>query len=122
MTAESPTITVSRFSRNWETKDTNSLIAEFLSISKETNREPDNYHFLLINGVLIDPNTNKPVLEFIQDGIEKDVARKLQSWADKNDEGMALWISPSMEGLYPCPKIILHQIAYTPKGQKVVLN
>lgn len=120
--AEAPHITVKKFSKSWNDTDPNSLISEFISISKETNREPDTYHFIVDKNSLIDPNTKKPILEFIEEGVEKDVARNLQDWALNNDEGLALWISPKLEGFYPCPKIIIHKIAYTPSKEKVVLN
>lgn len=121
--AETPEKTVLRFSETWiEQIDSKRLVANFISLSKETNREADTYHFLVENGILIDPETDKPILDFITPGVEKDVAAKLQTWASKNDEGLAFWISPPLEGVYPCAKTILHRIAYTPEGTKVVLN
>lgn len=119
---EHPTETVTRFSKNWNGKDFESLVAEFVSVAKETNREPDTYHFELRDEKIIDPNTNRPILEFIAEGVEKNVARKLEEWAASNDEGMALWVSPKMEGVYPCPKVIMHKIAYLFDGTKVILN
>lgn len=122
MLKEAPKKTVNRFSKTWEKKDKNSLVSEFISIARETNREPDNYHFTVKNGVLTDPNTGKSILNFIAEGVEKDIARSLESWASEKEEGMALWVSPSLEETYPCPKIIIHQIAYNQQGEKVVLN
>lgn len=122
MLKEAPKKTVNRFSQTWGNKDKNSLVSEFVSIARETNREPDNYHFVLKNGTLLDPNTGKPILNFIAEGIEKDIARSLQDWANEKEEGMALWVSPSQEDFYPCPKIIIHQIAHNENGEKVILN
>ncbi|MEK7536580.1 MAG: hypothetical protein AAB559_02245, partial [Patescibacteria group bacterium] len=122
MTVEAPQITVKRFSKSWSHTNPNSLISEFISISKETNREPDTYHFIVGKNSLIDPNTKRSVLEFIEEGVEKEIARNLESWASNNNEGLALWISPKLEGYYPCPKVIIHRIAYTPDKEKVVLN
>ena len=122
MTVEAPQITVKRFSKSWSNTNPNSLISEFISISKETNREPDTYHFIVGKNSLIDPNTKRSVLEFIEEGVEKEIARNLESWASNNNEGLALWISPKLEGYYPCPKVIIHRIAYTPDKEKVVLN
>ena len=119
---ESTVDTVKRFSKTWNNTDSKSLLSEFISISKETNREPDIYHFVVENNALIDPNTRRPVLDFIEEGVEKNVARNLQDWAIKNEEGLALWISPSWDGKYPCPKIIIHRIAYTQSKEKVILN
>jgi len=119
---EAPRKTIDRFSQSWTKTNPNSLLSEFVSISKETNREPDSYHFIVGENSLIDPDTSRPILNFITEGIEKDIARKLQKWALENDEGIALWESPRQEGVYPCPKIIIHRIAYDQSGQKVVLN
>lgn len=119
---ESTVDTVKRFSKTWNNTDSKSLLSEFISISKETNREPDTYYFVVDNNKLIDPNTKRPVLDFVEEGIEKDVARNLEAWGTKNEEGIALWISPEWEGKYPCPKIIMHRIAYNENGKKVVLN
>lgn len=121
-TGEHPVETVTRFSETWNGKDFESLVAEFISVAKETNREPDTYHFELRDSQIIDPNTNRPILDFIAEGVEKNVARKLEDWAANNEEGMALWVSPKMEGIYPCPKVIMHKIAYLLDGTKVILN
>lgn len=121
--AEAPKDTVKRFSQSWNATDRNSLVAELLSVSNETNRRPDTYYFTLSeNGELLDPNTGKPILDFVAEGVEKKVARDLQEWTSQTDEGMALWISPALKGVYPCPKIIIHKIAYQPDKTKVVLN
>jgi len=120
---EAPEKTVLRFSETWsEQTSSNRLIANLISINKETNREADTYHFWVKNGILVDPETDKPILDSIIPGVEKDVATKLQAWAIANDEGLAFWISPPLSGVYPCAKAILHRIAYTSKGEKVVLN
>lgn len=120
---ETPEKTVLRFSDTWDEQIASSrLIANFVSLSKETNREADTYHFLVEDSTLIDPETDKPVLDFITPGVEKNVAEELQVWATKNDEGLAFWISPPLPGAYPCAKTILHKIAYTTEGKKVVLN
>jgi hypothetical protein len=122
MTAEAPEKTLKRFSKTWKNTDFNSLLAEFDSIAKETNREPHKYHFSLEGNKLIDPNTGRPILDFIAEGVEKNIAKKLENWASETEEGMALWISPKSEGLYPCPKVIMHKIAYNLDGTKVLLN
>lgn len=118
---ETSVTTVNRFSRSWGATDHRSLVSEFISISKETNREPDSYHFAVEGDKLLDPNTDKPILDFIAEGVEKDVAKDLEDWAVKTDAGMGLWLSPKSIR-YPCPKAILHKIAYTLNGKKVVLN
>lgn len=121
--AEAPEKTVLRFSETWDEQiSSKRLIANFISISKETNREADTYHFSIKNGILVDPETGGAVLDFISPGVEKDVAQELQDWASANSEGLAFWISPPLPGVYPCAKTILHRIAYTAEGKKVILN
>jgi len=120
---ETPERTVLRFSESWsEQISSNRLIANFISLNKETNREPDTYYFWVENGALIDPETGKPILDSVLPGVEMDVAKELQTWSNKNEEGLAFWISPSLEDSYPCAKVILHRIAYTFDRRKAVLN
>jgi len=120
--AESTTNTTLRFIDSWRNQNPNRLTAELLSLTQETNRRPDTYHFEVRNGVLTDQETGKAILDFILPGIEYGVAEKLQSWAKENDSGIAFWVSPRKHGEYPCEKIILHRIAYTLEGKKVILN
>lgn len=121
---EAPIITTERFLQSWQRIGThpNRLVAEFISLQKETHREPDNYYFTVSDNELLDPETGLPILKFIAPGIERTVAENLQNWAVVNEEGNAYWISPMIEGVYPCNKLILHQIAYTGDNEKVVLN
>ena len=53
---------------------------------------------------------------------KEEFAKDLQTWVKENDEGIAYWISPRLTGVYPCNKILIHQIAYYPGGEKVVLK
>lgn len=119
--AESPHLTTLRFIESWKLQDTKRLEYELISVHKETTRQPDVYHFL-VDEDLIDPQTGRSIFDFIAKGVEWEVAQKLKSWAIENDEGLAVWISPRLEGVYPCNKIIIHTIAYTLDGKKVVLN
>ncbi len=120
--AESPIATVKRFSNSWSTLNSNQLKAEFESIHKETNRKPDTYPFIVQAEKLVDPNTNRPVEEFVGGGKEGSVFLKLQEWAIKNESGLAIWISPPLENVYPCAKVILSRIAYDTEGNKHILN
>ncbi len=122
MTAEAPIKTVEKFSRSWSSLNQHQLIAEFESVSSETNRKPDVYCFEISESKLVDPNTQKPVENFVGGTIEKDVFLKLQEWAISNDEGAGLWISPPSEGIYPCAKVIISKIAYDFSGKKYILN
>jgi hypothetical protein len=121
--AEEPEKTTLRFSNSWsEQVSSNRLVPNLISLNKETNRKPDTYHFWVENRILIDPESGKPVLNFVLPGVEKKVAEELQTWAGKNEKGLAFWISPSLEGVYPCAKVILHRISYTFDGKKVIQN
>jgi len=120
--AESPITTVKRFSNSWKTLNSNQLKAEFESIHKETNRKPDTYSFIVQFEKLVDPNTNRPVEEFVGRGKENEVFIKLQDWSIKNVAGLAIWISPPLEGVYPCAKVIISRIAYDLQGNKHILN
>ncbi len=117
---ESPYFTTLRFVESWR-QDQTRLKAELTSLNKETHRIPDVYHFQ-VDETLIDPETERPIFDFIAPGIEYDIAKRLEKWALENDEGVAFWVSPRLEGIYPCNKIIIHTICYTLEGKKVILN
>ncbi|MFH1863893.1 MAG: hypothetical protein ABIJ85_03235 [bacterium] len=127
--AEAPEITVTRFIHTpaWESEiDERSLAAQLISVSKETNREPDYCHFEVQNRILIDPVTQRSILPEIKRGtnlqeIEYQVAVQIQDWAVKNESGIAIWVSPR-NNIYPCEKISIHKIAYTWDGTKVIQN
>lgn len=127
--AEAPELTVTRFIQTpaWESEiDEKSLTAQLISVSKETNREPDPCHFEVERGILIDPLTQKPILSQIKretslHKVEYQVAVQLQNWAATNDSGIAIWISPR-NNRYPCEKISIHRIAYTFDEKKIIQN
>jgi len=127
MRIENPAITTSRFIPLWEGKHPSRITAEMVSVSQETNRRPDTYHFEFNEkGQLIDPETKEPILDIILPGVEYEIAEKLQTWGNSNSEGLAYWISPPSDSRkYPCAKIIVHRIAYMPKDgemKKAILN
>ena len=122
MIAERPEITVERFTKNWSESETDfdRLIPELISVSNETNRRPDTSHFEIKNGKLIDPDSKRAVLEFIAPGVEYDVAKEIEEWAEENKSGMAIWVSPKLKDVYPCNKALIYQIVKTPfSGKKV---
>ncbi len=119
---ENPVETVIKFSSNWDKKDPDRLVADLVSISNETNRKADTYCYVLRDSKLIDPETNRPVEEFVHGGTEKKVFSDLQNWANTESEGLAIWISPPLKGVYPCAKVIISRIVYDLSGNKVVLN
>jgi len=105
------------------------IAPELASFYNETNRIPDKYHLMVGPDGFIDPETNMPVEIFITDKTsdtgkkEFEVYKKLFNWADKNDEGIAVWFSPALENKYPCNKAVVSKIAYDPETmQKVILN
>ena len=124
MTAENPTITTERFIGTWTSTQTNNgrLVAELVSVAQETNRRPDIYSFKVQSGLLLDPETGRPVLDFIAPGVEYDIAEELQIWADENNQGLAFWISPKLDGVYPCNKVLIHQLEVAPDGSKSIYN
>lgn len=123
MLAERPDITTERFMHRWASGevDRNRLIAELLSVSNETSRRPDTSYYSFKNEVLIDPETNRPILEFIAPGVERQIALELQTRASSASEGLFIWNSPKLEAVYPCNKTIFYQIAYTGDFEKVLL-
>jgi len=122
MKAEATTETVERFTEIWinDSTEFDRLIPELISVSNETNRRPDTSYFTERDGELIDPDSKRPVLEFIAPGTEYKVAEELQSWVADTDEGMAIWVSPKLENTYPCNKALIYQIVHTPDLEKAV--
>ncbi|MDP3994940.1 MAG: hypothetical protein Q8P91_03850 [bacterium] len=119
---ESPIQTTLSFIPSWEAQNLKRIAVELVSLHQETNRKPDTYYFELNNEKLSDPETARPILSFISPGVEYKIAEDLQSWVSQNDEGLAFWISPALDGKYPCSKAIIHKIAYNLEGKKVLLN
>lgn len=117
--AQNPVDTAANFNQTWRGQHHKRLEAELLSIAKETKREPDIYHFLVKEDLLIEPETERPIKDFIAPGIELEIANELERWATENESGAAYWLSPRIKGLYPCDKIILHEIKNSPEGKTV---
>ncbi len=122
--AESPEVTV----LNWVTSDwvdpsikKEDLTTRLLSISNETNRTPDSRPYLIQDGVLIDEDTGDPILSHIAPGVEYQIAQELQKRVAETEEGVFIWHSPKLEGVYPCNKTMIYQIVYNEKMQKVLL-
>jgi hypothetical protein len=124
--SERPETITQRFIRHWQERtrepiDPNRLRAELVSVAQETNRRPDTYYFVVSKNGLIDPETGQPILNFIAPGIEYNIAKNLQDWAIQEESGTAYWVSPKLDKVYPCNKLIIHEIV---KGDayKKVLN
>lgn len=129
MLAENPIYTTRRFISSWQVSDTDPkrLAEELFSVSDETNRRHNNFHFEVANGELIDTATGK-VIDFTRtswlETTEGKVWDSLKIWANTHEEGSATWYSPALEGVYPCDKAVYYQVAYTFEGKpkKVLLS
>lgn len=112
------------FIRSWQ-KNPARIEPEIASLSNETNQRPDRYFLeVLSQGKLADPETRQPIRVDTESYLgrkEFELLTKLQEAASNRDEGNFIWISPKRPGEYPCTKIIFHQIAYKPSGEKVLL-
>lgn len=53
------------------------------------------------------------------DRLENEAFRKIQDWASSNNEGVVVWISPPIEGVYSETRIIVNEIKHLAK-QKCV--
>ncbi|CAN5358009.1 hypothetical protein BH10PAT1_BH10PAT1_5620 [soil metagenome] len=129
MLAEHPSATTKRFINSWRNSNTDSsrLAEELISVSDETNRRLNKFHFVVRDGELIDPATGN-IINFKRNSDieikEGKVWDSLKSWANNNDAGSSTWTSPQLEGIYPCDKVIYYEIAYTDEfpPQKIILS
>lgn len=122
--AEATETTLLRFLPTYEVSP-QWLKSHLISLSNETNRRPDPWHYETDDdNDLADPITKGKLLDIIAriEGTEYEIAQELNSWQKDSIEGIAFWVSPKLEGMYPCNKVIIHRIAYTPQLKKVVLN
>jgi hypothetical protein len=98
------------------------------SLSLESNRIPDPYHYYFSSGKLYSPITNQPVENeiTIRDTVEEaeyQAFRKIQAWFGEREEGMAVWISPrAPDKGYAASKIIFSDIVYGPAFRKLLRN
>jgi hypothetical protein len=96
------------------------------SRSHETRRVSDPYIFTINQEKLSTPGG--VVVEEIIDKygylgqVEARAFEKIQNWANKNTEGLSLWISPPYPNEYPVSKAVVSEIVYSSKGQKLLLN
>lgn len=110
---------------DWNDKPVEQRIEEFISFGTETKRIPDRYK-LVIKDKLISPVTGKVVEDSIEKNstvgkLEFEAFEKIQDFAVKNDTGTSIWISPSIEDLYPSSKIIFSSIDYE-NEKKILFN
>lgn len=122
---ESPTKTVERFVSSWRTTGTDRLTQEIISTFNETNRKPDEYKFKFKDGELVDFQTEIKIN--IDTGTylgkkDKEVLDALSCWVSENENGTAVWISPSFESVYPCNKITTYKLETNENGEKSTFN
>lgn len=98
------------------------------SVSLESNRLPDPYHYFFKNGKLYSPVTNEPVENSITinsplDELESQAFQKIQKWFVEAENGMVIWISPPHQNRPGGDaKIIFADIVYGIKLEKQLRN
>ncbi len=97
------------------------------SVSLETNRIPDPYHYFFKNGKLYSPVTNEPVENSIRinshlDKIEAEAFQKIQKRLVESEEGMVVWISPPHPERSTDTKITFSDIVYELGSGKKLRN
>ncbi len=97
------------------------------SVSLETNRIPDPYHYFLKDGQLCSPLTDRPVEDSIRiasplDKIEAEAFRKIQKWFIEREGGLAIWISPPHPERSSATKITFSDIVYEFDSGKKLRN
>lgn len=103
------------------------LRPELGSLSNETHRVPDSFHYLSSPEGLRDLETGDLVKEIIDKETslgktEFKFFEALESWEKENEKGTSLWLSSPYSSKYPCSKAIFFKISYTWDGQKVLTN
>ncbi|MBI4157900.1 hypothetical protein HY502_03575 [Candidatus Woesebacteria bacterium] len=122
---ESPVETVERFIPSWRVSHPKRLSAEIISVFNETNRIPDPFKLVYRKGRIFDYETGEPVRINRSTYIgqkEGEFFDSLSQWLDENKEGVALWISPLLPGVYPSNKITIYQIIDSSGEEKLTLN
>lgn len=98
------------------------------SLTLETNRIPDPYHYFFRDGKLLSPVTGEPVENSITrrsplEESEHRAFQKIQRWFSSSEEGLAVWISPKdSETGYGSTKIIFSDILYDFGFRKMLRN
>ncbi|QQG47648.1 MAG: hypothetical protein HY044_01000 [Candidatus Woesebacteria bacterium] len=111
---------------SWRFGDLRRIAIELTSCVLETEQIPDPYYYPLIDGKLRDSITNRPVEDFCETEtylgkVEMDALLDIQDWANRESEGLSVWVSPPYKGVYSVSKIILSEILEK-DGYKMLLN
>ncbi len=100
------------------------FVLEATSYSLETRKIPDTYPFTIKLGKLYTPDG-----QLVENSINKnsDVGKneyvaflKIQDWANKNNRGLSIWISPPFKNKYPCSKIVLSEVVQSNDSRLLV--
>lgn len=126
---ETPTETFKKFANTsgWKNSSLESLTADFLSISFETNNEWSAGHYDFKDGKLIDPVSKRLIETMTNSGTqvdepEQNAIQELQDWSNANESGLAVWISPREKDIYPDDYLFIYRIAYDWNGNKYLLK
>ena len=119
---------ISSFITAWQSKPKEQVIEELASLSLETKRIPDPYHFLITrDGELFSPSAQCRIKDVVEDktgplgSLEYQAVCSIEEWAASSNEGAIAWVSPPHPGVYPASKIIISEIEHT-KGNKKLFN
>lgn len=117
---------LAEFQIRWLGKPKKQVVEELSSYFLETRLIPDPYYFTVnAVGQLISPETELP----IENSIEKDSPLGfleyqgfvfLQNWAAKNEEGVAVWISPPHPERSELTKIIVSELFKDSSGKRIL--
>ena len=101
------------------------------TVHKETHRKPDEYFFGIGPEGMIDPATGDYIHNMFAPishsnrylgRAEFTVIDMLDKWSLLETPGTAIWITPEYHGEYPCNKVIVHQKAILPSGERTLQN
>lgn len=125
--------TVTEFNVSWFDVPEGRISAEILTVFRESHNIRDDFYWKIKNGCALDPQNNWEKVDFKRitplQKIEGAGFDSLIAWADQNEEGSVVIMSPSLEWTpqfkgYPQNKACFYQIAYTSEfpPQKILLG
>ncbi len=113
---EKPSPISPAFIAAWKGKSQAQFKEELASLSLETNRIPDPYHFIVdADGDLFSPNAKCKIRDSIRTvnhvgRLEAEAFNRIEKFTRDNDHGVIAWISPPDPEFYPGLKIIISEI------------
>lgn len=85
-------------------------VVETASVLSESHHKADIYFYLSKGGKLYSPTAKKYVDEVTLPGPDQKLLSSLQSWANANSSGMAIWVSPPIDENHQSTKITVSEI------------